>query len=214
MPYYLDEWVPVATTLSEKGNYVIVLVYTHYLRKRSPAELLSFLHDKVMTETLQASRVIVMGKSLGGSLAQEFALKYPQTLLALVLVAPATSAPDRIASFCPTPIPPPSSHSDSDSDSDSSGSSSNRLTRMPFPLFLAWAADDPSYRKSKVWLERCRRNTSSSSSSSSSSFFFYSAKSGGHRVLPEYGAPLLTFFDTQHVSESKSVSATAVTTTS
>ena len=167
--HIVDEWVPVAIQLSQSGNYVTVLVYTHLLHKQvSHSDMLSVLHDTVMTEVLQASHVVVMGKSAGGGLAQEFAFQYPENLLALVLAAPSSSNPDHISTFCP----------------------SDR-NHMQAPLFLAWAADDASFGKSNLWLETCQRKRNA--------FSFYSAKSGGHRVLPEYAAQIQSFFDTYHV---------------
>jgi pimeloyl-ACP methyl ester carboxylesterase len=174
-----DEWVPIAAKLAEH-SYVTVLVYTHLTRKPL-SDMLTLLHQIVLTDTLHASRVIVMGKSAGGGLAQEFALKFPHNLLALVLAAPASSQPEHILSFCsPAPV-----------------ISSPEHTHSHTPLFLAWAVDDPSYAKSRLWLNTCREDDTS--------FLFYSAKQGGHRILPEYEVPILNFLQTHHITSSKHV---------
>lgn len=164
-PSLKDEWLPIMTSLSEHGKYASVLVYTHMLRKRD-FDVIDFLHHKLLSDTLQASRVFVMGKSAGGSLAQAFALKYPDSIRGLVLAAPASSVPEHIAVFCAT------------------GVAQSRNT----PLLLAWAMDDPSFGKSQLWLDECRNDKLKKSS-----FSFYSAKTGGHRVLQEYSEPILNF---------------------
>lgn len=166
----LDEWIPIATKLSESGKYVTVLVYTHTLHKVPLSDLLSLLHEKVMTEVLQASRVVVMGKSAGGALAQQFALQHPSRVLALVLAAPSSSTPDHIAALCPP------------------------AAAAAAPLFLAWATDDPSFGKSKSWVDTCQGRKKDAF------FSFYSADTGGHRVLPEYAAPIQSFLDSQHIT--------------
>ena len=123
---------------------------------------LSFIHNKVMMETLRASRIVIMGKSAGGSLAQEFALRHSASIISLVLAAPASSSVEHISELCPS------------------------NSKHMHPTFLAWAADDPSYAKSEIWLKHCRNEAP---------FVFYSAESGGHRVLPEYTKQIFAFLE-------------------
>lgn len=129
-PALKDEWLPIASKLAE-SCYVSVIVYTHKIR-RPTAELLPLIHKTVLTDTLQSQRVIIMGKSAGGALAQEFAIRYPRNVAALVLAAPASSVPDNVHRICP---------------------SNKNHAHLPF--FLAWANDDPSYSKSALWRDVC-----------------------------------------------------------
>mmetsp|Transcript_7421 Transcript_7421/g.12479 ORF Transcript_7421/g.12479 Transcript_7421/m.12479 type:complete len:243 (-) Transcript_7421:206-934(-) len=178
-PTLKDEWVPIASQLASRG-YVSVLIYTHSFHKPlNIPDIISFLHEVVLIDKLGATRAIIMGKSAGGSLAQDFALQYPHVVEALVLAAPARTNPEHITKFCSVESQSHNAH---------------------FPVFLAWALDDPSFQKSRLWVDACEQRDGQAQATQQVGFTMYTATSGGHRVLPEYGEPIVDFLTSHHLS--------------
>lgn len=69
-----------------------VVCYDHrgYGKSDVPVSSFSYFDDlKFLIETLELKKVSVIGSSFGGSVAIDFALKYPELLKSLILVGPA-----------------------------------------------------------------------------------------------------------------------------
>ena len=63
-----------------------------YGKSDIPVSLFSYVDDlRGLIDALKLERVSVIGSSLGGSVAIDFALKYPERIRSLILVGPALS---------------------------------------------------------------------------------------------------------------------------
>lgn len=127
-----DEWLPFTTLLAKDMNCVCVLVYLDSMaRPWVTKDILEILTTQVLHNTLHAEKAIILGKSYGGLLAHEFALKYPTQVMSLVLFAPASGNHERIGQLC--------QHTPS------------------IPLYLGWTRDDPSYLHHAKFIHICKQ---------------------------------------------------------
>lgn len=114
-------------------DYVCVLVYLDSIVKPWVAkDIMDMLATQVLHNTLRSGKAVILGKSYGGLLAQEFALQYPQQIVSLVLFAPASTNHKENAAI-------------------------DRLCkhRPALPIFLGWTGDDSSYMHRSKFLRAC-----------------------------------------------------------
>jgi pimeloyl-ACP methyl ester carboxylesterase len=128
-----EEWLPVAILLAKDMNCVCALLYLDTVMKPWVVnDILDILSLQVLHNIFNAPRAILMGKSYGGLLAHEFALKHPQQVISLVLFAPASTHRGSIERLCQLqPI---------------------------IPLFLGWTGDDGSFTHRSKFLHSCEQN--------------------------------------------------------
>lgn len=127
----VDEWAIVGDKVSSSG-FVMYIINFHSNPNTSPslvmggisnADVLTLINE--IMEHINAQQIILMGKSWGGGQAMNFAKEYPNKILKLCLIAPASSNPSIIT----------------------------QLGKHSFPIYLAWAKDDSTiwYSNSDTW---------------------------------------------------------------
>lgn len=125
-----DEWLPFAIQLAASMNCVCVLVNLNTIaRPWITKDIISALSIQVLHNTLKAKQAIILGKSYGGLLANEFAMQHQQQVTALILFAPATPPAFSVERLC---------------------------TLQPrIPIFLGWSKNDASYSHHGKYVEQC-----------------------------------------------------------
>lgn len=179
----IDEWVPTAEALRKKGYHVIIINFQSN-PNTAPALLFGgfsdeniqeFLREAVMRGYLrgQYKDMIICGKSWGGKQAIQFAVSSPKLVRKLCLVAPATTDKTMITALG-KPLHSPSE-------------GWTVPAQNYIPVLLAWAKDDRAlwFNNIKFWTEE--------SCLQPNQLKLVTAETGGHRVLPEFVDPIVSF---------------------
>ena len=128
----VDEWVRVAEHLS-RHDHVVAIINFHSNSRTAPSsgiqseDISRIINEAVLQGVFHAEKGIIMGKSWGGHAAFAYTTNHPESVIKLVLVAPAYSNAPRVAALHQTGV----------------------------HTFLAWTKDDPmiKYPTSEVWIE-------------------------------------------------------------
>jgi hypothetical protein len=127
----INEWVNVAEPLSKRG-YVSAIINFHSNQSTKPkggiepSDISKIIIESIMEKVFHTKKVIIMGKSWGGFIAYSHAIAHPETVLKLVLLAPAQGTIEQ----------------------------ATLLSKTRVPTFLGWARDDTviPFPSSLVWV--------------------------------------------------------------
>ena len=130
-PKLVDEWTKVGDEISQNG-YVLYIINFHSNPRTVPSltiggisneDVINVIND--VMDFIQVKQVIIMGKSWGGGQAMNYAKEYPNRVIKICLVAPASSNSAVI----------------------------KELGQGSFPIYLAWAKDDSViwYSNTETW---------------------------------------------------------------
>jgi predicted alpha/beta hydrolase family esterase len=190
------EWTPICQKLSNNHNfYITILHFNLKLKKEMLDTVVNVMYQAIFqnhNNNHNTQKVIIMGKSIGGVIAQMYTQMYPEDVLKLVLIAPVVNDRSVIQS----------------------------LSIGKVPVMLLWTRDDTvvSYDKhvrkwkkafnliSSVDEDNGESENSSVKKKKSSAvaaalvspkhtppFRLYTQDSGGHRILDAYYEPILSF---------------------
>lgn len=193
-PTLRHEWTHICEQLSDEHDYYVSIIHFDSKLKRNMRETaINIIHQAIFqnhASNHNQQKVIIMGKSVGGAIAQLYTDMYPTDILKLILVAPVLNDPLLIQSLSSHDVPILLLWT-----RDDTVASYSTNIRKWKDVFDPLAVDLLDEHKKKISPNLRLVQSAMGRKKSVHQFSLFSQAFGGHLILDDYFDPILSFLE-------------------